>query len=150
MATILCHFYSHILCVLRPIRLCVIRIKYALFWLVLGCSRLCFAQWHCALGGLFCPVYVKHVCKITYVSIIKWGQFGREITVLPILHGFVFVAGFFRGRKFFLPLVEDCVWIPGFQGKLQENVYLCWCDGGGVWPCWRLVPSSVCSRVLSE
>ena len=58
-----------------------------------------FTQWHCALGELFCPVHVKHVCETTHVSIIKWGQFGREITVLPILRGFVFVAGFLAATK---------------------------------------------------
>ena len=52
-------------------------------------------------GGVVFPVHVKHVCEKSHMlALLHATNFGREITVLPILRGFVFVAVFFGKESF--------------------------------------------------
>ena len=60
---------------------------------------------------------------------------GRAISILPLLHVFVYVAGFSERMKcFFLPLEKCCFGVPRFKGQLREWVLRLRCgvcDYGG-------------------
>ena len=101
----------------------VVDIRYSL---LVSANKLCFVLIGFGMfPTLFCSVALRtggtvfpHTCeswvKTTHVGILKWDQLGRAISILPLLHVFVYVAGFSERMKcFFLPLEKCCFGVPG-------------------------------------
>ena len=80
----------------------VVDIRYSL---LVSANKLCFVLIGFGMfPTLFCSVALRtegtvypHTCeswvKTTHVGILKWDQLGRPISILPLLHVFVYVAG---------------------------------------------------------